>query len=252
MKLEELLKQVASGDLATSEAANQINAMTASLDFVTIDHERAERCGSPEVIFAQNKTANHVVQIAEKILERSEHVLITRAKPDHLEALSQASSIGRMAVSELSGTVLIGQPPTKEPDVPAIPIVTAGTSDIPVAEEAALTCQAMGQQAHVINDVGVAGLHRIIGRLDEVRAGRVVIVIAGMEGALPSVVGGLVNVPVIAVPTSVGYGAAFGGVAALLGMLNSCASGVVVVNIDNGFGAALTACRINAPTWHDA
>lgn len=252
MKLNELLQQVAAGDLDPVSAIKHINAMTAApLDFATIDHDRAERCGSPEVIFAQNKTASQVVEIAGKILERATHVLITRAKPDHVEALRRTTELGAMQLGVLTGTVLIGKPPEQQSTtvIPAIPIVTAGTSDIPVAEEAAMTCQAMGQQAHVINDVGVAGLHRIVGRLEEVRAGRVVIVIAGMEGALPSVVGGLVDVPVIAVPTSVGYGASFGGVAALLGMLNSCASGVVVVNIDNGFGAALTACRINAPVW---
>jgi NCAIR mutase (PurE)-related protein len=143
----------------------------------------------------------------------------------------------------LGNTALVGRP---EPvcDRP-IPIVTAGTSDLPVAEEAAVTCRALGHVANSIHDVGVAGVHRLFGRLDEIRQGNVIIVVAGMEGALPSVIGGLVDVPVIAVPTSVGYGASFGGIAALLGMLNSCASGVTVVNIDNGFGAALAACNIN-------
>lgn len=251
MNLDDLLQAVASGELNPQVASKRITAMTtARLDFATIDHDRAERCGSPEVIFAQNKTAHQVVKIAEKIVERSGHVLITRAKPEHVDALHQASTLNAVKVGDLSGTVLVGEPPRFPQDVaPAIPIITAGTSDMPVAEEAAMTCEAMGQAVHVINDVGVAGLHRIVGRLEEIRRGRVVIVCAGMEGALPSVVGGLVKVPVIAVPTSVGYGASFGGLAALLGMLNSCASGVVTVNIDNGFGAALTACRINAPSW---
>lgn len=202
------------------------------------------------MIYAAGKTAEQVVIISEALLGNHSSVLITRTTAEQVRALEIAytTSSTRIEVGQLSGTVLLGQAPAIHEDATPIPIVTAGTSDLPVAEECIMTCKAMGQPVEPINDVGVAGLHRIINKAEAIRAGNVVVVIAGMEGALPSVVGGLVDKPVIAVPTSVGYGAAFGGVAALLGMLNSCASGVTVVNIDNGFGAGLAASRINQLT----
>lgn len=202
------------------------------------------------MIYAAGKTAEQVVIISEALLGNHSSVLITRTTAEQVRALEIAytNSSTRIEVGQLSGTVLLGQAPAIHEDATPIPIVTAGTSDLPVAEECIMTCKAMGQPVEPINDVGVAGLHRIINKAEAIRAGNVVVVIAGMEGALPSVVGGLVDKPVIAVPTSVGYGAAFGGVAALLGMLNSCASGVTVVNIDNGFGAGLAASRINQLT----
>lgn len=249
--IDELLNRVASGELPTEQAAELLHAMQAQpLGFATLDHHRAERCGSSEVIYAAGKTAQQVVAISEALLEKHQSVLITRTNGEQVALLESAftTSSTLIEVGQLSGTVLLGQPPTIPEAATPIPIVTAGTSDLPVAEECIMTCKAMGQPIEAINDVGVAGLHRIIGKAEAIRAGHVVVVIAGMEGALPSVVGGLVDKPVIAVPTSVGYGASFGGIAALLGMLNSCASGVTVVNIDNGFGAGLAASRINKLT----
>lgn len=246
--IETLLEQVAAGEVLAEDAAQQLHAMQARpLGFATLDHHRSERCGSSEVIYAAGKTAEQVVAISEALLEKHDSVLITRADREQVDALQSTYASGDTAIEagQLSGTVLLGTPPAAHAQATPIPVVTAGTSDLPVAEECILTCKAMGQPVEAINDVGVAGLHRIIGKADAIRAGNVVVVVAGMEGALPSVVGGLVDKPVIAVPTSVGYGAAFGGIAALLGMLNSCASGVTVVNIDNGFGAGLAASRIN-------
>ncbi len=213
---------------------------TESLDFATVDHDRAARCGSPEVIFAEGKTTEQVVSIARSLFDRHGLVLVTRAKDEQVTALEQAFADQTVRLASRRTTVLIGEPAKCRGAT--IAIVTAGTSDEPVAEEAELTCAAMGQAAVRINDVGVAGVHRLTARMEELRRAGVIICIAGMEGALPSVVGGLVDVPVIAVPTSVGYGAAFEGIAALLGMMTSCAAGVVVVNIDNGFGAAHAAC----------
>lgn len=249
--IETLLEQVAAGKLSPDDAAAQLHAMQAQpLGFATLDHHRAERCGSSEVIYAAGKTAEQVVAISQALLKQHASVLITRTSREQAEALDSAytSTTTLIEIGQLSGTVLLGQAPPIPEDATPIPIVTAGTSDLPVAEECAMTCKAMGQPIEAINDVGVAGLHRIIGKAEAIRTGNVVVVVAGMEGALPSVVGGLVDKPVIAVPTSVGYGAAFGGIAALLGMLNSCASGVTVVNIDNGFGAGLAASRINQLT----
>lgn len=245
--LDALLAAVREGSLDVEDAARQLRALQAQpLGFATVDHHRAERCGAAEVIFAAGKTAGQVAAIAGVLLEHSPCVLITRASHEQLDAVAKTLPDIPIERGQLGGTAILGSPPeVTVQDYRAIPIVTAGTSDLPVAEEAAMTCQALGHPAAPINDVGVAGIHRVLHRADELRAGHVVIVIAGMEGALPSVVGGLVDSPVIAVPTSVGYGASFGGVAALLGMLNSCSSGVTVVNIDNGFGAAYAACRIN-------
>ncbi|XAM00776.1 nickel pincer cofactor biosynthesis protein LarB [Phycisphaeraceae bacterium D3-23] len=245
--IDALLAAVRDGAIGVDDAARRLRELQAQpLGFATVDHHRAQRCGAAEVIFAAGKTPQQVASIAGVLLERSPCVLITRANTEQLDHVEQALSDTPIERGQLGGTAILGDPPKENVrGRVAIPIVTAGTSDLPVAEEAAMTCRALGHPVAPINDVGVAGIHRVLHRADEVRAGHVVIVIAGMEGALPSVVGGLVDSPVIAVPTSVGYGASFGGVAALLGMLNSCASGVTVVNIDNGFGAAYAACRIN-------
>ncbi|MEO7086165.1 MAG: nickel pincer cofactor biosynthesis protein LarB [Gemmatimonadaceae bacterium] len=212
------------------------------LSFATIDHDRGKRQGFPEVIYGAGKTAEQICEIAKRISARGDAVLVTRIDAAAAERLRaelpgvELNAVGRTA--HLPGR----EPPERGNGIVAI--VTAGTSDLPVAEEAAVTLAALGNEIARITDVGVAGIHRVLARHDELKAAGVVIVIAGMDGALPSVVGGLVRAPVIAVPTSVGYGASFGGIAPLLTMLNSCAAGVTVVNIDNGFGAAVAASRI--------
>ena len=214
------------------------------LPFATIDHLRPVTQGHQEVIFCQGKTSPQVVAIAERLEEASGSFLATRAEAAHTEAL--AARFPRAEVNTLGRTVFL--PPDPEPAPTGrgtVLICTAGTSDLAVAEEAAVTARALKNPVERLTDVGVAGIHRLLTQTDVLRSASVIIVVAGMEGALPSVVGGLVKVPVIAVPTSVGYGASFGGLAALLAMLNSCASGVTVVNIDNGFGAAAAASRIN-------
>ena len=214
------------------------------LPFASIDHLRPATQGHQEVILCQGKTPEQAVAIAERLDAAAGSFLATRADVAHRAAL--AARFPSAEVNDLGRTVYL--PPTPEPAPTGrgtILVVTAGTSDLPVAEEAAVTARAFGNTVARLTDVGVAGIHRILTQTDELRRAAVIIVVAGMEGALPSVVGGLVPVPVIAVPTSVGYGASFGGVAALLGMLNSRAAGVTVVNIDNGFGAAAAASRIN-------
>lgn len=241
-----LLRQVASGEVDAQAALGALGALdlpaTESLGFATVDHHRALRQGYPEVIFAAGKTIPQVLAIAERIAERGEGVLITRLVPEmHAALLERFPSID---INPLGRTAFLA------PNVPApvgrgtILVITAGTSDLPVAEEAAVTARSLGNTVERLTDVGVAGLHRLLSQSRALEDAAVIIVVAGMDGALPSVVGGLVSVPVIAVPTSIGYGASFGGVAALLSMLNSCASGVTVVNIDNGFGAAFAASRI--------
>lgn len=235
-----VLEDLAAGRISVDAAEAMLSPGVESMDFATIDHERAERCGVAEVVFGAGKTAEQVVAIARSLVERSGAALITRAIPEQVAAARRA--FDEIEVGQLGGTMIVGAVP--EATGAVVPIVTAGTSDLPIAEEAAMTFAALGQRSATISDVGVAGLNRLVGRLDELRAADVIVCIAGMEGALPSVVGGLVAAPVIAVPTSIGYGAALGGVAAMLGMLTSCASGVSVVNIDNGFGAAYTATLI--------
>src|SRR5581483_10193590 len=208
-----------------------------------LDTHRGLRRGFSEVIFGAGKTPDQVVRIAAKLIEHEKRVLVTRATAEHARAfrkkfkdavhhqLARCLTVDRKPLPKRAGTIAV---------------VCAGTSDLPVAEEAAVTADIMGNQVETVSDVGVAGVHRLFGRLETIRAANVVIVVAGMEGALPSVVAGLVARPVIAVPTSIGYGANFGGLAALLGMLNSCASGMTVVNIDNGFGAGYAASQINS------
>ncbi len=215
----------------------------ADLGFAQVDQHRALRQGFPEVIFGAGKTPAQVVKIAAEILKESDRVLITRIEPAHAKALKKKF---KKAVHHGDARCVVVEKKKTKPRPGTIAILSAGTSDLPIAEEATITAEAMGNRVQRIYDVGVAGLHRLLARVEDFREANVIIVIAGMEGALPSVVAGLVDKPVIAVPTSVGYGASFEGVAALLGMLNSCGSGVTVVNIDNGFGAAYAASQINA------
>jgi NCAIR mutase (PurE)-related protein len=224
--------------------SDEFERLLERLPFATIDHLRPVTQGQQEVIFSQGKTVEQIVAIAERLAAAGGAFLATRTESAQRAAL--ADRFPRALVNELGRTVYL--PPDPEPPPTGrgtILVVTAGTADLPVAEEAAVTARALRNRVERLTDVGVAGIHRVLSQANVLRGAAVVIVVAGMEGALPSVVGGLVKVPVIAVPTSVGYGAAFGGLAALLGMLNSCAAGVTVVNIDNGFGAAAAASRIN-------
>ena len=211
------------------------------LGFAKVDHARAARCGRPEVIFCEGKTPREVAEIAARIVAVSGYVLATRASAEQYNEV--AAKLRNVEYHERARCITCGHAPAAGGDF-VVGILSAGTADLAVADEAAVTLMAFGQRVERIHDVGVAGLHRLVSRLDAVRACSVLIVVAGMEGALPSVVSGLVDRPVIAVPTSVGYGASFGGLAALLGMLTSCGSKVTVVNIDNGFGAACAADAI--------
>ena len=244
-KLRALLEEVKGGEIAVDDALQSLRTLPfEDLGFSKIDHHRQLRTGFPEVIFCQGKTVEHVKQISERILAAGHPLLATRATPDMYEAVKGIQPAARY--NALGRTISVSQ--SEEEGTPGILVVSAGTSDLPVAEEAAETVLMMGNSPERLYDVGVAGLHRLISNHEKLLTARVIIVIAGMEGALPSVVGGLVDCPVIAVPTSIGYGASFGGLAALLGMLNSCASGVTVVNIDNGFGAGYSASLINRLT----
>jgi NCAIR mutase (PurE)-related protein len=242
-QLRELLEQVRAGAVDVDAALARVRHLPfEDLGFAKVDHHRALRHGMPEVIFAKGKTPAQVVAIAEKLLEQSPNVLITRADEETAERVT-----GTLACAEyfpLSRAIRVWRDKTVH-GKGTIAVVCAGTSDMPVAEEAQVTAEVMGNRVDAINDVGVAGIHRLMNSRERLTDARVVVVCAGMEGALPSVVGGLVSCPVIAVPTSVGYGASFNGLAALLGMLNSCASNVTVVNIDNGFGAGYVASIIN-------
>jgi len=233
--LRVLLENVRNQDLNVDMALAQLRDLPfEDLDFAKVDHHRALRQGFPEVIFGQGKTPDQIAQIAEKLAAKNATVIVTRASVEAFEATEKLVPAARY---ETSARLIIidGERPKLSGKAA---VLCAGTSDLPVADEAAICLELMGAEVVRISDVGVAGLHRLFQNFDKVRDCQALIVVAGMEGALPSVVGGLVSVPVVAVPTSVGYGAAFGGLAALLGMLNTCASGVAVVNIDNGFGAA--------------
>ena len=218
-------------------------APLADLGFAQVDTHRGLRKGFPEVIFGAGKSPTQVVQIATKILAHEQRVLITRVGREHAQALRKKF---KHAIHHKAARCVTVEKKPLPPRPGVIAVLCAGTSDLPVAEEAAVTAEIMGNRVERLSDVGVAGLHRLLSRLELLQRANVLIVVAGMEGALPSVVAGLVARPVIAVPTSVGYGASFGGVAALLGMLTSCGSGVTVVNIDNGFGAGYAASQINA------
>jgi NCAIR mutase (PurE)-related protein len=242
-QLEALLADVAAGRLAPGAAMDRLRHLPyEDLAFARIDHHRALRQGQPEVVFCEGKTLDQVVAICERLAAVSGTFLGTRATPAMAEALQRR--FPGVAWNDAARTVVLAAPDAAAPTAGPVLVVSAGTSDLPVAEEAAVVAEAFGTRVERLMDVGVAGLHRLLSASEVLERAKVVIVVAGMEGALPSVVGGLVAVPVIAVPTSIGYGAAFGGLAALLGMLNSCAAGVTVVNIDNGFGAAAAASRI--------
>jgi pyridinium-3,5-biscarboxylic acid mononucleotide synthase len=242
--LEELLESVRRGECPVDRALDRLRALPyEDLGFAQLDHHRALRNGFPEVVFGEGKTVEQVIAIAERLAAAGGNVLVTRIAADAATRLVAAvpgfvhDPTARLAFRRARDT-----PPTGRGTVL---VVSAGTADMPVAEEAAVSAELMGNRVERLYDVGVAGLHRLLERRERLWQAAVLVVVAGMEGALPSVVGGLVERPVIAVPTSVGYGTSLGGLAALLGMLNTCAAGVVVVNIDNGFGAAAAASRIN-------
>jgi pyridinium-3,5-biscarboxylic acid mononucleotide synthase len=241
--LRRLLEEVRSGAVGVDTALDRLRHMPfEDLGFAKVDHHRALRHGMPEVILAQGKTPQQVAGIAARLVKTSKNMLITRA--DRGTASLIRRKIRKAEYFPLSGAIRVWGDRTIR-GKGKIAVVCAGTSDIPVAEEAQVTAEVMGNEVVAIHDIGVAGIHRLMSNRERLTGARVVIVVAGMEGALPSVVGGLVSAPVIAVPTSVGYGASFHGLAALLGMLNSCASNVTVVNIDNGFGAGYVASLIN-------
>ncbi len=243
--MRQLLEQVKDGRVGVDDAMERLRHLPfEDLGFARVDHHRQLRKGFPEVIFCPGKTTEQIIRIFESLAARGNNVLATRAKAETFEALARTGKFPNARYDELARAIVLEQK-----DLPAsktvLPIVTAGTADLPVAMEAKVTAQIMGQRTELVCDVGVAGLHRLLEHVPKLNEANVLIVVAGMEGALASVVGGLVSCPVIAVPTSVGYGANFQGIAALLSMLNSCASGVTVVNIDNGFSAAVTATTIN-------
>ena len=242
-EIEKILRAYKDEQIDDASAAVQIrNLSYEDIGYARVDHARAERQGFPEVIFGEGKTSQQICGIFEKLLERRPNVLITRTNEDVYGDIRNIYTDAEW--HETARVIRVFRDKT-ELGAGEITIVTAGTSDIPVAEEAAITAETMGNRIKRVWDAGVAGIHRILAERELLQNSRVVVVVAGMEGALPSVVGGLVAVPVIAVPTSIGYGASFGGIAALLGMLNSCASNVTVVNIDNGFGAGFVASLIN-------
>jgi len=242
--LEQLLEEVKSGRLPVSEALERLRVLPfENLGFARVDHHRRLRQGFPEVVFAAGKSVSQIRGILMALQPQNDNILVTRLAPEQAEALLPEFPEGRYHPDSGVLTISRGKIPDRGRGV--IVVVSAGTSDIPVAEEALLTAQIMGHRVESLYDVGVAGLHRLLAHQELLNKATCFIVVAGMDGALPSVVGGLVDRPVIAVPTSVGYGASFGGLAALLTMLNSCATGVAVVNIDNGFGAGYLAALIN-------
>jgi NCAIR mutase (PurE)-related protein len=243
-ELRNLLTALSQGKLTVDEGIERLRTLPfEDIGVAAIDHHRELRQGAPEVVFGEGKSDGQLRAIVGTMAERGSNVLVTRLSHEKAAALLP---LHPAAVYEPDGRILsLAQKPVERAGRGKVLVVCAGTSDIPVVREASVTARMLGNEVEEILDVGVAGIHRVLARAERLREAAVVIVVAGMEGALPSVVGGLVAVPVIAVPTSVGYGAAFGGITALLGMLNSCAAGVTVVNIDNGFGAAFAATRIN-------
>lgn len=241
--IRKLLQQVRRGDLSPDDAVQQLRYLPfEDLGFAKVDHHRSLRSGMPEVVFGQGKTPAQMAQIFSRLARHGGNILATRASKQQFAAVQK--KVKKAEYRELAGAIVLERDRRKY-GKGIIAVVSAGTSDIPVAEEAVVTAEVMGNDVEHLYDVGVAGIHRLLANRGVLTRARVIIVCAGMEGALPSVVGGLVGVPVIAVPTSVGYGASFKGVAALLGMMNSCASNVSVVNIDNGFGAGYVASLIN-------
>lgn len=252
-RLVELISGVAQGAVSIEDAVRALSSPSVSdlpgphghVD-ARIDHDRAHRCGFPEVIFCQGKTPEQTARIAAEILERCPVLLATRANSEHAEAVRAV--MPDVQWHETARLIIVDRRPSREPEGHIV-VASAGSADLPVAEEAALTAELIGARVTRIYDIGVAGVHRALAHVETLREARVIIAVAGMEGALPSLIAGLVDVPVVAVPTSIGYGANLGGVSALLTMLTSCAGGIGVVNVDNGFGAAVLACRINAPAW---
>jgi len=250
--IEEILARLAAGEVDRDQAATDLRGMmTADLGVAQVDLQRLARRGRAEAIFCQGKTTGQVLAVARRMVDAGQNVLATRTSPEHREALTREFGDRSVRRSDEARLVHIevAPPPRKTGEVG---VFAAGTTDLPVAEEAALTAEALGSPVRRVYDVGVAGLHRLLRHRADIERARVLIVVAGMEGALPSVVAGLARAPVVAVPTSVGYGAAFGGIAALLGMLNSCSPGISVVNIDNGFGAGYLADVINGIGEGDA
>jgi NCAIR mutase (PurE)-related protein len=242
-QVRKLLQDVKTGRTEPDEALNKLAGLPfEDLTYARVDHHRELRSGFPEVIFGKDKDPEHIVGIAERIVTSGSNLIITRTTQDVYGLITR---IAPNAEYHQQARMITALADRTERGTGTIAVISAGTSDVPIAEEAAVTAGAMGNRVWRIYDVGVAGIHRLLVEREGLQAARVVVVVAGMEGALPSVVGGLVSAPVIAVPTSIGYGASFGGLAALLGMLNSCASNVTVVNIDNGFGAGFVASLIN-------
>jgi NCAIR mutase (PurE)-related protein len=242
-QLREILNLHKTGGLSDDQALERLRCLPfEDLGFANVDHHRTLRQGFPEVIFGAGKSVEHVVKIVQSMTTKGHNILVTRATPEQYARVKDA--VPEAELNEAARTIVVRKDNTIR-GKGTVMVISAGTSDIPVAEEALVTLGVMGNNVEKLYDVGVSGLHRLLDRRDRLASARVIIVVAGMEGALPSVVGGLVAVPVIAVPTSIGYGASFNGLAALLGMLNSCASNTTVVNIDNGFGAAMVASLIN-------
>jgi NCAIR mutase (PurE)-related protein len=243
-KLEDLLRKVRSGKTSIDQAIAQLKSLPfEDLGYARIDHHRSLRKGFPEVIWGEGKSSTQILSIMKEMKSKGQNVLITRLDEKKSKEIQKAYPKGRYYARSKVLTYLIH--PVRSEGKGTILVITAGTTDIPVAEEAVITAQFMGNHVETLYDVGVAGIHRLLSERERLERARVLVVVAGMEGALPSVVGGLVDRPVIAVPTSVGYGTSFGGITALLAMLNSCASGVAVVNIDNGFGAGYMASLMN-------
>ena len=243
--LESLLTAVAAGEVPIAEAADRLAVSpVGTASFATLDLHRAVRTGIPEVVYGEGKSAEQIATILDILRAHDQDGLVTRIDAHKAAAVMERLPPGRHAYHGVA-RILESRVHPRPPPLGAITVICAGTSDLPVAEEAAVTAEALGHRVERVCDVGVAGLHRILAHVEGMRRANVLVIVAGMEGALPSVVAGLVSCPVIAVPTSVGYGAAFGGLAALLSMLNACAAGVSVVNIDNGFGAGFAAAQIN-------
>ena len=241
--LKDLLEDVKRGSMPVDQALETLKDLPyADLGYAMVDHHRALRSGHPETIFSPGKTVSQIVGIARRLLEKDVNIMATRAERQVYDALKTICD--RVEYHEAARIVVMNRMPIT-PTRTTILVMCAGTSDIPVAEEAAVTAETMGNRVERLTDVGVAGIHRLLSNREKIQAASVLVVVAGMDGALPSVAAGLTDKPVIAVPTSIGYGASFGGLAALLTMLNSCANGVTVVNIDNGYGAGYAASMIN-------
>jgi len=246
-QIRQLFNEVKAGSIDIEEAVSRLRHLPfEDIGFARIDHHRHIRCGFPEVIYCPGKTIPHIIEIFERLAQTGHNVMATRAGREVFQALVETGRFEGLRYEELAGIIVLEQQHSAPAETDGfIAVITAGTADMPVAMEAKITAEIAGQRTRLFCDVGVAGLHRLLGNIEDIQRANVIIVVAGMEGALASVVGGLVDCPVIAVPTSVGYGTSFNGLAALLTMLNSCASGVTVVNIDNGFGAGFTASLIN-------